>query len=361
MIERSDQFESPFDKIRQIDSDGAEYWSGRDIANVLDYVDWRNMEAVCRDVYTSLRMENPDQLDMVVATKGVKFGRGAIRIVPDWKLSRRALDLLIQRTASRKPLASLMLRYQQKSNFRIETDFGALLIDFCRVLDIPLIHQKTIDNYRYDFCIGDDILLEIDEAHHEIGHQPDTDEHKDMVAALHGYKLLRVKTTAEWTASMLFGTLTNMLKSDFVHISVVKDLVQSRLDEEMRRLRVLTPQDRAAFDNAGYQALYNGLTEREIIERKELDVSLPLLDQIGIEELASNLFRISETQAVLSREGITDKAAARWIHRQVSLRIRAAIAESGNMMPEDLPVEKYQAAGASGTKATEFADKKWSR
>jgi len=54
------------------------------------------------------------------------------------------------------------------------------------------------------------------------------------------------------------------------------------------------------------------------------------------EEWAINIFCLSQTEAVLAREGITDKAAANWIHHQVGLATRRAIAELGGTMPEDL-------------------------
>ncbi len=37
---------SSFERIRRINSAGLEYWSSRDFATVLGYIDYRNLEAV---------------------------------------------------------------------------------------------------------------------------------------------------------------------------------------------------------------------------------------------------------------------------------------------------------------------------
>jgi len=146
MFDHPDHFLAPFDAIRQFDDNGAEFWSGRDLCNVLQYSEWGRMEPAYRDVYTSLQMENPNQSEMVASTKAITIGYGAVRIVPDWRLSQRALNLLLQRVAGYKPMAALALGRQQKSAFRIEIDLGVWLADFCHASDLTLIHQKTIGN-----------------------------------------------------------------------------------------------------------------------------------------------------------------------------------------------------------------------
>ena len=49
------------------------------------------------------------------------------------------------------------------------------------------------------------------------------------------------------------------------------------------------------FHNAGYKGLYNGETADDIAKRKGLRYREDILDNMGSEELAANLFRITQT------------------------------------------------------------------
>lgn len=64
------------------------------------------------------------------------------------------------------------------------------------------------------------------------------------------------------------------------------------------------------FHNAGYKGLYNGETADNIAKRKELRYREDILDNMGSEELAANLFRITQTEARLKRDKVdTEKKA----------------------------------------------------
>ena len=58
---------------------------------------------------------------------------------------------------------------------------------------------------------------------------------------------------------------------------------------------------------------------------------------MGSEELAANLFRATQTESKLKRDGVDNKDAANRTHFAVGKKIRQTIAEFGNTMPEDLP------------------------
>ena len=51
------------------------------------------------------------------------------------------------------------------------------------------------------------------------------------------------------------------------------------------------------FHNAGYKGLYNGETADDIAKRKGLRYREDILDNMGSEELAANLFRITQTES----------------------------------------------------------------
>ena len=58
---------------------------------------------------------------------------------------------------------------------------------------------------------------------------------------------------------------------------------------------------------------------------------------MGSEELAANLFRATQTEAKLRREGIRGKQEANRTHQAVGRKVRQTIQELGGTMPEDLP------------------------
>ena len=109
------------------------------------------------------------------------------------------------------------------------------------------------------------------------------------------------------------------------------------LVEAAKQAGVETRGDFAKFQNRGYQGLYGGLGAKEIHARKSLKKSQSILDHMGSEELAANLFRATQTDAKLRRENIHGKDAANETHYQVGAKVRQTIEELGGTMPEDLP------------------------
>ena len=100
---------------------------------------------------------------------------------------------------------------------------------------------------------------------------------------------------------------------------------------------VETTLDYAIFQNYGYMGLYGGLKASDINERKGLKKSQDILDYMGYEELAANLFRATQTEAKLRRENIQGKQEANKTHFEVGKKVRDTIKDLGGTMPEDLP------------------------
>ncbi len=94
------------------------------------------------------------------------------------------------------------------------------------------------------------------------------------------------------------------------------------------------------FHNAGYKGLYNGETADDIAKRKGLRYREDILDNMGSEELAANLFRITQTESRLKRENVKSEKKANQTHYKVGNKIRNTIKELGGTMPEDLPTPK---------------------
>ena len=91
------------------------------------------------------------------------------------------------------------------------------------------------------------------------------------------------------------------------------------------------------FHNYGYKGLYNGETADDIAKRKGLRYREDILDNMGSEELAANLFRIAQTESRLKKDNIQTEKEACISHNKIGKIVRKAIKEAGGTMPEDLP------------------------
>lgn len=94
------------------------------------------------------------------------------------------------------------------------------------------------------------------------------------------------------------------------------------------------------FHNSGYKGLYNGETADDIAKRKGLRYREDILDNMGSEELAANLFRITQTEARLKKDKVHGEIEANKTHYHIGKNIREVIAKNGGTMPEDLPTPK---------------------
>ncbi len=95
--------------------------------------------------------------------------------------------------------------------------------------------------------------------------------------------------------------------------------------------------DYGKFNNAGYTGLYNGETAEAIAKRKGLKDNQPILDYMGSAELGANIFRITQTDALLKDNKVNNEDEACSTHNKVGKAVRKAIKEVGGTMPEDLP------------------------
>lgn len=100
---------------------------------------------------------------------------------------------------------------------------------------------------------------------------------------------------------------------------------------------VITDEEFAIFQNAGYIGLYGGLDVEDIHDRKGLEVGQKILDYMGSTELIANLFRISQTEEKLRKDNIRGADKATHTHYNVGREVRKAIENIGGTMPEDLP------------------------
>ena len=109
------------------------------------------------------------------------------------------------------------------------------------------------------------------------------------------------------------------------------------LAEAANKAGVITDEEFGIFQNSGYMGLYGGETVMDIHKRKGLKPKEKILDFMGSTELIANLFRISQTEEKLKRDGVANAPTANNTHFEVAEKIRNAMIEMGATLPENLP------------------------
>ena len=249
---------SIFEQIRRVDEAGNEYWSARELAEVLDYRSkYRNFKRVIEKAMTACEASGYDITNhFAEASMTVEVGSGAKRSVEDVHLSRYACYLIVQNADPSKEIVALGQTYfaLQTRRAEVANEMAALSEDQKRLF----LRGQLADHNR-----------QLAAAANEAG--------------------------------------------------------------------VIEPADFAVFQDHGYMGLYGGLRSKDIHTRKGLKKSQRILDHMGSTELAANLFRATQAEDKLRREGIKGKAKANQTHYEVGREVRATIERIGGDMPENLP------------------------
>lgn len=140
----------------------------------------------------------------------------------------------------------------------------------------------------------------------------------------------------------------------FAFTAEIFDMVQARLAEQQRlqlRLKVaegnaelsttalssgVQQKNMGIFHDAGYVGMYH-MTEDQLAAFWNIGPHERILDVMGPEALAANLFRITQTDAKLKRDQITNEDIAIVTHHDVGAEIRQAIENIHQQKPENLP------------------------
>ncbi|HLE49716.1 MAG TPA: DNA damage-inducible protein D [Patescibacteria group bacterium] len=241
-----------FEKIKRLTDSQKEYWSARELATVLEYVDYRNFETVIKKAKESCKNAGQSTKNHFVdVTEMIKLGKGASRDIDDMYLTRYACYLIMQNADPSKEIVALGQTY-----FAIQTRRQE-------------VQQQIVEDRKRVFLRGEIT------AHNK---------HLAEAASMAGVKNYGV------------------------------------------------------FTNYGYKGLYGGLTMQDIHQIKGLKTNQLILDHMGSEELAANLFRATQTDAKIRRENIKGEARANQTHFEVGKKVRQTIREIGGTMPESLPV-----------------------
>jgi DNA-damage-inducible protein D len=146
------------------------------------------------------------------------------------------------------------------------------------------------------------------------------------------------------TAQAYFATLAEvarqaMVQADTVERVAVREEVadgEKALSSTANRAGV---ENYAFFQNSGYRGLYN-MNLGRLKARKGVPSGRTVLDFMGKEELAANLFRITQTEAKIRHESIRGQWLLEETALSVGQKVRGTIRSIGGTMPEALPAEK---------------------
>lgn len=250
--------ETIFENIKHIDEYGNEYWSARELQDVLEYAQWRRFNEVINRAIISCdnsKLEINDHFAKV--GKMVGIGSKTSRSIEDYKLSRYACYLIVQNSDPRKEVVALGQTY-----FAVQT------------------RRQELTEKEYSMLTEDEKRF---------------------------YQRSLTK------------------KGNYSLNQAAKKAGVKNFDK---------------FHNAGYKGLYNGETANDIAKKKGLRYREDILDNMGSEELAANLFRITQTESKLKRDNISSEKDANETHYNIGKNIREVIAKNGGTMPEKLPTPK---------------------
>ena len=112
MNEIKEYTEKMFENIKHIDENGNEYWSARELQNVLQYKEWRKFEGVINKAKKACENSNIKVFEQFVGSdKLSKRANNTVVKIGDYKLSRYACYLVAQNGDSRKEVIALAQTY----------------------------------------------------------------------------------------------------------------------------------------------------------------------------------------------------------------------------------------------------------
>ena len=104
--------QSDFERIRKETADGKEYWSARELSNVMGYSTWQKFNRVLNkalQVAQSRGMNIREHFNQTVEM--VKLGSGTFRKVDNWQLTRLACLIIAENADSKKPQVQAARQY----------------------------------------------------------------------------------------------------------------------------------------------------------------------------------------------------------------------------------------------------------
>lgn len=144
-------------------------------------------------------------------------------------------------------------------------------------------------------------------------------------------------------AQVYFAAIAETVRQHFEQIeNVERVIVRSEISDREKSLSGVAKAHGVTvyplFQNAGYRGLYN-MDLGQLKEVKGLeDVKRSLLDFMGKDELAANLFRITQTEAKIKNEEIRGQGRLESAAESVGAEVRQTMIKISGTRPEDLPL-----------------------
>jgi len=269
-----------FEQIKRTDENGNEYWFARELAPVLEYAKWQNFQKVIDRAMLACRNSGFNVADHF----------------PD---VRKTVEMPI------KP---------QKIGF---TDVSKTKnLGF---VEVNKTKTKSITDYKLSryACY---LIVQ------------NGDPRKKIIAT--GQTYFAIQTRRQEVADYF-----NQLDEDNKRLVIRGDIKQwnQMLAEAAHNAGVISDEEFAQFQNAGYMGLYGGETVQDIHTRKRLAPKQKILDYMNSQELIANLFRISLAEEKIRNEQIQGAETATATHQQVGYEVRQAIERVGGVLPENQP------------------------
>jgi DNA-damage-inducible protein D len=111
------------------------------------------------------------------------------------------------------------------------------------------------------------------------------------------------------------------------------------------------------FKDAGFRGMYN-MSLSNLMLRKGVDPQKTLYDFMGLEEMAGNLFRVTQTAARIKNQGVMGLAALSNTAHHVGREVRNMMLKNGGIAPESLPIAEDISGVKRRLKSAERAMKK---
>ena len=103
---------SIFERIKQLDENGNEYWMARQLAKALEYTDFRNFTSVIEKAKEACKNSGqPVEEHIVEANEEINHGKGAVNSYLSYILSRYACYLIVQNADPSKEVVALGQTY----------------------------------------------------------------------------------------------------------------------------------------------------------------------------------------------------------------------------------------------------------
>ncbi len=152
------QHHDTFEGICQLDEDGNEFWSSRDLVALLEYQDWRNfLQVVDKARIACEQSGRPVEDHFGEVNKMVPIGSGAHRSVPDIHLSRYACYLIVQNGDPSKPVIANGQTYfavqTRQQELAGDAKFVQLSEDKKR-LAIPSHHRAHLPGHEFSLTVA---------------------------------------------------------------------------------------------------------------------------------------------------------------------------------------------------------------